>query len=40
MAVYVAYALALIQKFVLLLGRPTYALTVIVFSMHGRWPPK
>ena len=25
--------MALIQKFVLLLGHPTYALTVIVFSM-------
>ena len=30
---YILIQVALIQKFVLLLGRPTYALTVIVFSM-------
>jgi hypothetical protein len=30
---YILIQLALIQKFVLLLGHPTYALTVIVFSM-------
>jgi hypothetical protein len=32
-AAYVLIQVALIQKFVLLLGRPTYALTVIVLSM-------
>ena len=32
-AAYILIQLALIQKFVLLLGHPTYALTVIVFSM-------
>src|SRR5258706_12645237 len=30
---YILIQVALIQKFVLLLGHPTYALTVIVFSM-------
>ena len=30
---YILIQVALIQRFVLLLGRPTYALTVIVFSM-------
>ncbi len=30
---YIVVQVAMIQKFVLLLGRPTYALTVIVFSM-------
>ncbi|HEY2843846.1 MAG TPA: hypothetical protein VGJ09_09355, partial [Bryobacteraceae bacterium] len=30
---YILVQVALIQKFVLLLGQPTYALTVIVFSM-------
>ena len=32
-AAYILIEVALIQKFVLLLGHPTYALTVIVFSM-------
>src|SRR5207245_586282 len=30
---YILIQVALIQKFVLLLGHPTYALTVIIFSM-------
>ena len=30
---YIMIQVALIQKFILLLGHPTYALTVIIFSM-------
>jgi hypothetical protein len=42
---YILIQVALIQKFVLLLGRPTYALTVIIFAMllasgFGSWMSK